>query len=230
MTPKQYLDLAREAYRAKDYAESLRLYEYFFDHALDDDPASFYGVRLSYCLSEWVRLGKCYPEAKTRLEQKAEESLALLNTTRNPENFHDYVSITEYLERPTLAIKSFLEYHEKDSSLSSEIVRFVWEKLILDSQWEICSHYLTDSKASYKISLNKYDEATLISKQNPQFGGEEFNEQIRGWYVTEVTNLLHVLFKSGRMAEANEIRESVLADMAERGRKDIPDKILRMVL
>lgn len=49
---EMYLNEARKTFKSKDYAKSLFSYEYFFDHALDEDGASFYGVRLSYCLSE----------------------------------------------------------------------------------------------------------------------------------------------------------------------------------
>jgi hypothetical protein len=36
-TPKKILKLAREAFLAQDYVDSLERYEYFFDHALDDN-------------------------------------------------------------------------------------------------------------------------------------------------------------------------------------------------
>jgi hypothetical protein len=57
------LDNARAAFKHGDYPEALRQYDYFFDHALDDDPAALYGVRLSYCLDEWAKLGEKYPPA-----------------------------------------------------------------------------------------------------------------------------------------------------------------------
>ena len=59
---KDALDRARAAFKEANYSRALEQYEYFFDHALDDDPHSLYGVRLSYCLAEWVRLGELYPE------------------------------------------------------------------------------------------------------------------------------------------------------------------------
>lgn len=44
---KDTLDNAREAFRSGRYAEAPESYEYLFDHALDDDPHSLYGARIS---------------------------------------------------------------------------------------------------------------------------------------------------------------------------------------
>src|SRR4051812_19028994 len=91
--PREILDNARSAFRSGDYPVALERYEYFFDHALDDDDAAFYGVRLSFCLDEWARLGEKYPAAKDRLEKKRDEALSSLVQTRNPQQFNDFKSI-----------------------------------------------------------------------------------------------------------------------------------------
>ena len=224
------LKLAREAFQAGNYSESLRLYEYFFDQTFDDESGSFYGVRLSYCLSEWARLGRHYPDAKVRLEQKAEESLGLFDKTQHPERFHDYLSIHKYLKSSPLALQAFLDRHKKNPALAATIVSFIWDKLISEGQWSICSHYVTDSKAAYGLALDKYDEATSVSLENPQFGGEEFNQQIRGWYIRDVTNLLLVLLNSDREAEADDIRQSARVDMDARDQEAVVAAILSAAL
>ena len=49
----QVLKDAQLAHQAGDFVNALKFYQQFFDHALDDDPYAFYGVRLSYCLEGW---------------------------------------------------------------------------------------------------------------------------------------------------------------------------------
>lgn len=228
--PKEILDAAREDFRSGRYAESLKNYEYFFDHALDDDPASYYGVRLSYCLNEWVRLGKKYPEARQRLEDKAEESLRLLDKTRNAEKFHDYVKISDYLKRDGQPVATFLGYHQSDPELAESIVRFVWDKLVQGGHWSVCSGYVKDAESSYANALQRFDEAMQVSKDNPQFGGEEFDDQVRGWYFNDVSRLLLVLKQSGRSIEFHKIHALSLSDMSTRSYPEWAEKISAVAL
>lgn len=145
---KDALDEARAAFRGKDYGGSLERYEYFFDHALDNDAHSLYGVRLSYCLSEWAKLGTVYPLAMRRLEEKASESLALLTQTRDPERFHDFIAICRYLDRKSDPIHQFLHFHSSDRDLAGLIIRFIWDALVQDRQWSVCETYLASRKRS----------------------------------------------------------------------------------
>ena len=104
--PRDALDEARAAFRERNYDTALERYEHFFDHALDDDAHSLYGVRLSYCLSEWAKLGDVHPLARRRLEEKASESLDLLVHTRDPERFHDFIAICGYLDQKSDPVRS----------------------------------------------------------------------------------------------------------------------------
>src|SRR6188508_2272468 len=96
--PRDALDAARAAFRDKQYPEALASYEWFFDHALDNDPAALYGVRLSYCLDEWARLGAKYPPALQRLEERRDQALKAFGSARDPERFHDFKAICEAID------------------------------------------------------------------------------------------------------------------------------------
>jgi tetratricopeptide (TPR) repeat protein len=210
------LDQARAAAKAGDYAHALNRYEHFFDHALDDDPYSSYGVRLSYCLNEWAKLGEKYPQAIRQLEQKANTALDLLNKTRNPERFHDLVAICKYLGRKDEPIRQFLSYHSSDRDLAASIVRFIWDQLVKEKHWEICADYLPEPKTNYDTALAKFDQAMHICKEDPSLGGNEFEEQIKGWYVRDLTNLLLVLRYSSKNDDAAIVLESMTTDMESR--------------
>lgn len=216
MVQRDSLDHAREAFRSGNHPEALKQYEHFFDHALDDDPHSLYGVRLSYCLDEWARLGKKYPPALRRLEERAQEALSLLEETRNPERFHDFTAICRYLNLNGEPVRRFLLYHLSDSDLATSIVRFIWDELVRDKQWAVCVSYLGAPKERYDMALLKFDQSMKISKGDPSLGGKDFEKQIRGWYVRDVANLLLVLRNIGATEEAASVEAAMENDMCSR--------------
>jgi len=225
--PKIFLNEARRAVKEGNFEAAVEQYEYFFDHALDNDPASYYGVRLSYCLDEWSRLGEKHPEAKERLEFKRNEALDLLKTDREAERFHDFVSICEYLKCPELPVEEFIKIHESDTELAKEIVRFIWDVLVSQERWDVCVDYLNNPKEKYSSYLLKFDQAISICKSDESLGGEEFEEQIKGWCIRDISNMLLVLKNSDRTEECREIIDLVKNDFASRSYGDIHDYVVR---
>ena len=223
--PRDALDEARAAFQERNYDRALERYEHFFDHALDDDPHSLYGVRLSYCLSEWAELGEVHPLALRRLEEKAGEALALLTQTRNPERFHDFIALCRYLHRTEEPVRRFLHFHASDRDLASSMVRFIWDNLVETQQWSVCEEYLAEPKARYDAALTKFDQAMGVCKSEPSFGGQEFEEQIKGWYVRDVSNILLVLKNTGRVSEASAIEACVEPDMKSRGHTSLVERV-----
>ena len=222
--PRDALDEARAAFQEKNYDRALERYEHFFDHALDVDPHSLYGVRLSYCLSEWAELGEVHPLARQRLEEKAGEALALLTQTRNPERFHDFMALCRYLHRTEEPVRCFLHFHAFDRDLASSMVRFIWDNLVDTQQLSVCEGYLEEPKARYDAALTTFDQAMEVCKSEP-FGGQELEEQINGWYVRDVSNILLVLKNTGRLTEASAIEACVELDMESRGRASLVDRV-----
>ncbi|RYD32658.1 MAG: hypothetical protein EOP86_15195 [Verrucomicrobiaceae bacterium] len=66
--PKQALEAARQFEMAVKYAEALERHEWFHENTLRIDPLMA-GVRLSFALGDWVRLGKKYPPAMESLRR-----------------------------------------------------------------------------------------------------------------------------------------------------------------
>lgn len=211
------LERARDAFGRGDYAAALAHYDYFFEHALDED-FGLYGVRLSYCLNEWAELGEQFPEALARLQHKKEAALRQLESSRDPEKFHDYVAICDYLKCPAESLQTFLTYHRSDRDLARSVVHFIWDALVASENWAVCGCYLDDGLPEYDEALIRFDEAMQICDADPSLGGEEFAEQIEGWYVREVTNLVQVLHNTARRAEADAILQRVERDCTERKR------------
>lgn len=223
--PQEVLAAARAAVTSDNYSEALEQYEYFFDHALDDDP-SYYGVRLSYCLDEWARLGKRYPIALEHLEQKADAAIVALVQTRESARFHDYVSICTYLEQEGKPVEKFLYFHASDRELAESVVQYIWSELVAAKLWAVCIAYLPVPKDEYAKALMRFDEVSAMCKEDPSFGGPGFQEQVDGWIVRDVSNLLRVLLGSGSLDDATLLQSLAKSDMDARGRNLLMDRIL----
>jgi hypothetical protein len=219
-SPRKTLARARKAFGEGDFEEALEAYEHFFDHALENSSA-WYGVRLSYCLSEWAELGKAYPPAHDRLEQKAEEALGLFDQTKGPERFHDFHAICRSLGRLQEPLARFLRVHEADRELAQSIVGSVWKDLIEDRQWVVCSSYLRDPVANYKRELAGFKESMILVKLNRLFRDHDLESTFRTAFVRDVANILLVLKHNGRTKEFDLLLQRLERDMAKRGRESI---------
>jgi hypothetical protein len=223
--PRVWLNNARAAFREGKYPEALALYDYFFEHALDDDEASFYGVRLSYCLDEWAKLGQVYPPALAQLEKKKNDSLILLEQSHNPERFHDFVAICEYLKCSNESIGVFQGYHLSDRELALSVILYIWDELVAAKQWDLCASYLGDWTKKYARALEKFDMSMGELKLDKAFGGEDFDKRVGSWYVREVSNITRVLRNTDRDGEASSLRQRIVADMELRGQIELISEI-----
>ena len=225
--PGEVLKKARSCVKEGEHAEALANYELFFDRALQDqgEDHNYYGVRLSYCLDEWARLGVKYPSAKQRLEAKAVEALAAFEATKDEEKFHDFQSISDYLDQRDRVLGQFIVYHQANPALAEVAVRFMWNRLVDAKRWDICAVYLGDLEAKYESALHKFDHSMEICLADPSLGGAEFSEQIKGWYVREVGNLIRALKNTDQEEAAARLIAAVVSDMNSRGHPEVVDQV-----
>lgn len=225
--PGEVLDRARASAKSGEYPIALANYELFFDRALQDqgEDHNYYGVRLSYCLREWARLGTVYPPARQRIEEKADEALAAFEATSDDEKFHDYQAIMDCLDKSGQVLSQFLSFHRSDPALAKLAARFMWTRLIDARLWDVCAVYLGDPLKRYGQALNTFDTTMTMCKSDPSLGGEDFAEQIKGWYVRDAGNVLRVLNGIGRPEVAKQIVAEVSTDMGTRG---YPELVLRI--
>ena len=199
------LEAARAAHDRGDPARALQLYESFFDGSADDDTGSYYGVRLSYCLHEWASLGEEHPPAQARLLWKKDECRRLLDDTGEPERFHEYKAICEALGDAGSPVGVFLDLHERDPDLAAAIHRFIDHELVDFGLWSLAAAYLPDPRVAYERAVERFEEAMQVSEENPDVGGEEFADQVRGWVIRDLRDLWLTLSEVGRPDDAREV-------------------------
>src|SRR5262249_21302046 len=117
--PDKIFDEAISDTKAGRYKDSLAKHVWFHENALKIEPA-FYGVRLSFALTDWVELGKAYPPAlakpKTSRDQAPDRirkavgnhSTAPMDSEDLRDAFHDVVSINEHLKESDKTKELFL--------------------------------------------------------------------------------------------------------------------------
>src|SRR5262249_300964 len=122
--------------RAKTYAQkgefekALQEHVWFHDNALQGD-RSYYGVRLSFGLDEWVELGRKYPKALEELKNIRDKKTSLLSSgDTNPELFHDVAAINEHLGDTRSTAALFKQIESRNPVFADSLYEIAEESLI----------------------------------------------------------------------------------------------------
>ena len=195
------LENANTAHKAGDYANALRFYETFFDHALDDDPYALYGVRLSHCLESWAELALIFPGAKRALESKQRDVLAVYEQQKDPEKFHDYLCICRQLGLNDKALETFLRLHAENPKSSAKLVKYIWDDLINAEHWGVCSALLEQPAQKLDELFSIFDESTKLKEIDSSFDTIQFENHIVDQLLNDVHKISLVLRHTQRSEE-----------------------------
>ncbi|MEM7358045.1 MAG: hypothetical protein AAF431_02990 [Pseudomonadota bacterium] len=212
---------AQLAHQAGDFVSALNFYEQFFDHALDDDPYALYGVRLSHCLQGWAELAMEFPGAKKRLEAKKHETLGAYVEERQPEQFHDYLSICRHLGLEAEALAQFLELHHGQPKSAAKLVKYVWDDLILGEYWDVCNQLLTEPSAKLSELFAVFDEAGRLKDIDPAFDNAKFEQHIVDTLLNDVQKLVEVLRHGNRADEIEGLQHQFSQGLSQREHSEL---------
>jgi hypothetical protein len=201
---------ARRLVGLGDYEPALQKHIWFHDHALEVDP-SYYGVRLSFALSDWVELGGKYPKALETLKSiRDQKTSRLLGGETNRELFHDVESINDYLDESKATVMLFEKLAATHSDFASRIYNLADEALIKAGEYALAKRYLGDPKERFTIIKMGFEARWKLATSG-QDGTAEARRAFKGIYTDEVVRLITVLDKTGDRALALEIQSNALA-------------------
>lgn len=189
----EVLESAQLAHKAGDFVNALKFYEHFFDHSLDDDPYAYYGVRLSHCLNGWGELAQEFPGAKNRLDAKKREVLDDYLNSRNPERFHDYLTICRVLGIEEQALNEFLKLHSSEPKSAAKLSKFLWDDLVNAEQWQVCSALMEQANQKMDELFAVYDEAARLKDVDSAFDNPKFEQHITDILFENVQKVVMVL-------------------------------------
>lgn len=222
--PSVVLEKARKALRNKDYEVALEKYQWFFHNSIEIN-RSYYGVRLSYCLSEWKQLANDYPPAMEALIELKNNTLATFLETYSRQSFHEYKSIAGCLNEPKEVFDQFMIVHNSNKELAKNLFTFVYEYCAENNNWEICLTYLGNGNEQYEEALEMLDHMIEFSEKKDgeagksifNFGTERFEKECL-WILCTLNH-----------ANASEALDSAYAkiqsDLKDRNLDDLLNKI-----
>lgn len=195
------LEDAQLAHQSGDFVNALKFYQHFFDHALDDDPAAFYGVRLSYCLQGWSRLAQVFPGAKQALEHKQQEVLTEYRRHEQPELFNDFLEISTQLDERDIAIEEFVSQFDTKPDSAKRLSRYVWDDLIEMERWDICNELLAEPSLKLDELFAVFDEYQKMRELDPAFDTLKFEQHIVDKLLQDVQRTVSVLRHGDRVKD-----------------------------
>jgi hypothetical protein len=225
LDPGEVLNEARAVFRDGDYEKSLEKYQWFFDNSIKIK-RSYYGVRLSYCLAEWAKLGKSYLPATEALIKEKQKALTNFQNTLSFQDFHDYSSVSRCLSQDEEVLQKFLLLHESNKDLAKRLFTFVYEYCASLQMWDICREYLGNGYKQYEYSLETFDYLMEFAEKKKGDGGESIYQDAVETMKRESLWLLNMLHSINAPEEYNSVMSRLESDLKARGFEQIFEQIL----
>lgn len=218
--PSQILSEARKDAQAKRYSEALAKHVWFHENALKYEP-SLRAVRLSFALSDWVKLGKVYPPAREKLIVIRD---AIEKRAQNGEDvgevFQELSKINEYLGDYKNTVECFKALEKNHPDSASSALLFAKKSILKTKEYQIYAKYIKGTsdflefKETYEMSKPASIQSGKATNSHTEFVEKTFRH--------ETATVVAVLANVGRKQEATEI--------AELASKMIDDKKFRTML
>jgi hypothetical protein len=219
-------DKAGDALRqAKSYAQkgefekALQKHVWFHDNALQVD-RSYYGVRLSFALDEWVELGRKYPRALEELKSIRDKKASLLSGgDTNPELFHDVEAINEHLGEMRSTSVLFKQIEARNPVFAGSLYEVAEKSLITMGEYPLARKYLGDPQGRFATATNSFERGLLFAARQSQNSdiARRATEKI---FSERVVRLVTVLAKTGDFPGARGIQSEALKLLDNEGIKN----------
>ncbi|BBO33556.1 hypothetical protein [Lacipirellula parvula] len=203
--PMQILQEVDVDTQAKRYEESLAKLEWFYEHALEYQP-SLTGVRLSFALSNWGKLGQSYPPALVKLREVRDAAKQRITPEEGRkiafEDFQEFTSINRELGDEEQTVDAFRAIDATDTDAAQRVFALAEPALIRAKDYELCGKYI-DADESLEQILNSYKMAEKLAK-NPKIG-DSYIKYANKKFLNDSATLVALLVVNDRTAEAEEV-------------------------
>ena len=202
------LDEARRLAAQGKFEEALGKHVWFHNHALEVR-SSYYGVRLSCALSDWVELGKKYPKALVKLKDiRDEKTLQLLEGEANRALFHDVESINDHMGESKATVDLFRKIEVKQPEFAASVYDLADEALIAAGEYGLAKKYLGDPMTRFATARRQFDEGMQYAKTSRS--REASRQAFESIFKDKVVRIIIVLDRTGDSDKAREIQSKAL--------------------
>ena len=200
--PGKILDLARTYYNNEDYEKALQAHIWFFKNALKHE-VSYAGVRLSFALTDWIKLGKVYPKAIKELKQIKNEKINRIKKIPSFSLFHDIHGINGKfcLNKVEETIQLFIYFHKNNPELAKKMFLVIENDLMDNKYYLICSKYLDNIARIVENQQQSLRSNIRIMNDYPRPSHLKFTLQS---YKKGINNIFLLLYETKRYDEIKE--------------------------
>lgn len=211
MDPRERLMAGRVAAQEGRYADALREYVWFHEHALTHLP-SLYGVRLSFAFADWVDLGKSFPEARLALEEIRDRKAALLTSGQGDRHlFHDVESINQSLGADLETYRLFCEMLRTAPLNAAAWADLAQEAIVKAGDFKLAAQYSDapeDALLRYSQSFNR--DVAELKKGDRKRNARVLDAYVH-FYADRVAAVVAILEGLGNAKDAQACREWAVA-------------------
>lgn len=200
--PHKILREAQADARAQRYEDALAKHVWFHRNALKYR-SSLSGVRLSFALSYWCRLGMMYPPALGKLKEIRDEAEEDVTNGRHVrESFRDLRAINKRVGEESRTKDIFVLPDAQNADVAKEVYGLAQPALISAKEYKLCEKYI-DPKLSFPRMIESFRRGKRLAKDTRL--GADHLEFANKKFTNDTATLIALLTVNGRKAEAEEI-------------------------
>lgn len=219
---EEALNAARSLAAEGKFEQALEKQVWFHNHALEVNP-SYYGVRLSYALSDWIQLGEKYPAALAKLKGiRDEKTSRLLAAEKDRQIFNDVVRINDHLNESEATVGLFKKLDVTQSDFAGSVYDLADEALVAAREYNLAKKYLGDPKARLEIATRNFDEGMEYARRSQR--GDASRKAFERIFTAEILRIINVLDQAGSQETAREIQSKALATLDTPAIRDVIGK------
>ncbi len=212
--PEQVLREARDLTDSGAYAEALERHRWFHENSVTH-MASLYGVRRSFALRSWARLGDLYPPARAALEHiRNAKATALRDGARNRELFDDVEAINATIGQIEQTRDLFVYIAERDREFAQKCFRSALPALVQGRDFASARSFISSPRETLDQSVNQLNENIQDLPVPETESSARLKEAYIKIYVEDVLQLLEVLKGVGEVGESERLRVAAVESVA----------------
>ena len=187
---------------AGKYEIALAKQVWYHENALKLQPAQS-GVRLSFAMTNWLRLGEQYPPALEKLIEIRDETDKKIRDENRIrvrfEDFQDFTAINRTLRQEDRTVEVFKWLSEESEEDAKKMYGISEPALIKHKEYKLCGKYIDPEPDVERIG-ESYAHGLTMTKRF----GKDYQNFVDKTIVNQAAILVAILVKNDRVPEAKE--------------------------
>lgn len=147
-----------------EFKKALQRHIWYHDHALDYD-RSLTGVRLSFALNDWKKLGEQYPPALEEMKKIRDKKNRLVTKNGSTDLFADVVALNRTLNEDNKTVDLFKTVEAKQPEAAKSCFRWAKATLFATNQYSTINKYLGDPVKEFENIQRSYDVLSKLTNR-----------------------------------------------------------------